>query len=182
MRATIGLLVLGMLAVAGIGCGSDVRVSETEATKKLRSMGWTIYPKKDGEVSVWQRVIAYDQKAGDIEGIKYLASLSNVTVLGLYGDTVRDKHLEYLHAMGPLEFLALTSSRVTDAGLKHLNGLTIRELRLDNCTHITDAGLVQLRYIKQLHQVWLDGTPVTEAGIAELLQAMPDLVIHRDAE
>jgi hypothetical protein len=46
-------------------------------------------------------------------------------------------------------------------------------------TGITDAGLRQLREIRTLDQLYVEGTQVTDAEIAELQHALPKLTIHR---
>jgi hypothetical protein len=38
---------------------------------------------------------------------------------------------------------------------------------------VTDAGLKELACLKDLKSIWLDGTKVTPAGVAELECAVP---------
>jgi hypothetical protein len=46
-------------------------------------------------------------------------------------------------------------------------------------THVTDAGLEHLRPLTGLRNLDLKGTPVTDAGVANLLHALLDLNITR---
>ena len=66
------------------------------------------------------------------------------------------------------------STRITDAGLAHLVGLTnLQTLNLSDCYQITDAGLVHLKGLTNLKTLVLMQTQITDAGVAELKQALP---------
>jgi len=43
---------------------------------------------------------------------------------------------------------------------------------------ITDAGLEELEDLDRLESLYLEGTEVTEAGVARLQQKLPKLHIH----
>ena len=52
-----------------------------------------------------------------------------------------------------------------------------QDFSLDN-TKITDAGLVHLKGLNRLQPLYLYGSQVTDAGIAELPQALPNCKIN----
>ena len=52
-----------------------------------------------------------------------------------------------------------------------------QDFSLDN-TKITDAGLVHLKGLNRLQPLYLYGSQVTDAGIAELQQALPNRKIN----
>ena len=71
------------------------------------------------------------------------------------------------------------SNLATDAGLVHLRALPqLRTLYLFQCTQITDAGLVHLKGLTQLHGLSLDHTKVTEEGVKNCQQALPNCKIE----
>jgi hypothetical protein len=43
---------------------------------------------------------------------------------------------------------------------------------------ITDAGLAELDGLNRLESLYLEGTEVTEAGLSQLQQSLPNLHIH----
>ena len=72
----------------------------------------------------------------------------------------------------------LGRSPVTDAGLVHLKSLTeMQQLWLDTNYQVTDAGLVHLKGMTNLTYLRLNKTQVTDAGVAELQQALPNCAI-----
>ncbi len=98
-------------------------------------------------------------------------------------------HLEGLTALRVLQLPASSGCQVTDAGLVHLEGLTaLSFLDLEKHARLTSAGLAHLRGMTRLNQLWmsgtrvddltpiahlaglmalrLDGTPITDAGLA----------------
>jgi len=44
---------------------------------------------------------------------------------------------------------------------------------------VTDAGLKELAGLKSLQELVLDGTQVTDTGVAELRETLPKCVIRR---
>ena len=70
------------------------------------------------------------------------------------------------------------SWEVTDAGLVHFKEMPkLQRLSLGGCIQITDAGLVHLQDLTELTQLDLSNTKVTDAGIAELQQSLPNCKI-----
>lgn len=91
-----------------------------------------------------------------------------------------DADLEKLAGFISVGYLRLDATKITDVGLAHLKGLTnLRELFLGQ-TQITDAGLVHLKALKGLTVLDLHGADlVTDAGIADLKKALPNLEVKR---
>jgi hypothetical protein len=48
-----------------------------------------------------------------------------------------------------------------------------------NNTLVTDSGLAKLKGLTRLKTLKLDGTPVTDVGVAEMESAMPGLKVER---
>ncbi|MCH8047578.1 MAG: hypothetical protein IID44_28110 [Planctomycetes bacterium] len=74
----------------------------------------------------------------------------------------------------------------TDAGLEHLKDMEKRESwnlsvgTLDlSGTNVTDAGLQHLKGLKNLRELFLDETDVTDEGVKELQRALPTCRIRR---
>jgi hypothetical protein len=103
-----------------------------------------------------------------------------------------------LKRLSSLRYLSLDKAHVSDEGLAHLKGLTqlVYLSLLD--TQVTDAGLVHLKgltrlgtgpayYLDPTAPYWkrggldLEGTQVTDNGIAELKKSLPDVRAWRGA-
>ncbi len=79
--------------------------------------------------------------------------------------------------MTQLTSLSLDSTGITDDGLKHLSGLkNLQYLYLDS-TSVTDAGMKHLTGLTEL-RVLSAPNQITQAGIDELKQAMPNCLIY----
>ena len=86
----------------------------------------------------------------------------------------------YLRAGEPSARLLFSSGRITDAGLINLKGLPeLQELSLFGCQNVTDAGLAHLKDLTNLQTLNLRFTQVTDAGIAELQQVLPNCKITK---
>ncbi len=114
-------------------------------------------------------------------GLKYyLAAIEPRSVLDLRGwFRITDAGLMHLTGLTNLQDLTLSSTKITDAGLVHLKGLTkLETLNLNFCRQITDAGLVHIKGMTKLETLNLMQTQVTDAGVAELQQALPNCKIR----
>ena len=114
-------------------------------------------------------------------GLKELAGLKGLQRLVLDNTKVTDVGLKELAALKGLQTLDLNGCKgVTDAGLKELADLPgLEDLSLTFCEGVTDAGLKELAGLKGLRKLYLFGTKVTDAGVADLQKALPDCKINR---
>ena len=82
---------------------------------------------------------------------------------------------------GEVVEVSLELTKITDAGLVHLKGLTeLQSLSMGGYgSKITDAGLVHLKGLTKLQVLRLAGTKITDAGVAELQQALPNCEIRK---
>ncbi|HEV7222668.1 MAG TPA: transcriptional regulator, partial [Pirellulales bacterium] len=77
-----------------------------------------------------------------------------------------------------LELLRFGESRIDDSALARVGVWPkLRSLILQRAP-ITDAGLPALYGPSRLESLYLEGTEVTETGIARLQQKLPKLHIH----
>jgi hypothetical protein len=111
-------------------------------------------------------------------------TVRTLNCVGVTDMGVTDMELkEQLKGLKELHTLSLINCPgVTDAGLKgikELKGLKeLRALSLVNCAGVTDAGLKELKGLKGLRSLVLVGTKVTDAGVAELKKALPELAVE----
>jgi hypothetical protein len=111
-----------------------------------------------------------------------VAKFKDLRALTLNGTQVTDAGLAHLRGLKQLEALDLGLTRITSAGLKHLRKLeNLRVLNLLN-TDVTDAGLRHLEALPNLAQVNLERTATTPKGLADLQEASPQLLIHRELD
>lgn len=134
------------------------------------------------------------EELGNIAHLRYLESLT------LSGPAIGDPALEHLAPLDRLRHLSLQRTAITDAGLSRIPELfpRLEHLGLPGCMGVTaegarhiaalgglrtlvlsgtpldDGALAQLRVLLLLESVWLDGTAVTDEGIAEFTRALPD--------
>lgn len=132
-------------------------------------------------------------------GLTHLKSLKHLHRLDLTGTAIDDTDLKHLEPLPWLEDLRLGQTRVTSAGVARLKSLTnLKTIGLEQDavsndallplsellylerlilvgTRVDDRGLELLPRFPRLKSVELQGSQVTEAGVAALKQAMPDL-------
>ncbi len=137
-------------------------------------------------------------------GLRHLRHLKNLELLELRYTKVTSARMNHIGALSNLRRLDLSLTKINNEALRHLSNLTnLQELNL-NQTRIGDAGLEQLRYLSELQSLDLAGTDVTDkgldhlrtlkklryvhlfdlgrvtdAGVASLKQARPELHIER---
>jgi RND family efflux transporter MFP subunit len=126
--------------------------------------------------------------------VSRLARLSDLRVLKFNDGTCDEATLKSIRGLKQIEVLELPGTKITDAGLRWLSNLnSLRALDLRD-TPITDKGLQELARDKLLAgasertlskpwmrqeppTLWLDGTRVTEEGIAAFQKEVPQCEI-----
>ena len=119
--------------------------------------------------------------------LRQIARLSKLESL-MFGGAFTDVGLAQLRGcthLKQLQLAAMDGGRLTDRGLESLSGLTnlvhLSLVQMDedgpSRWNVTDAGLLRLRGLKELQQLELGSSAVTEAGIAELKRALPNLKV-----
>jgi hypothetical protein len=112
-------------------------------------------------------------------GLAHLRGMAQLECLRLENTLVTDAGLPHLKEMVQLRALDLAGTDLTDAGLVCLEGLTKLEWLQLNRTKVTDAGLAHLQGLARLKELWL-GPLVSEAGVRQIRQALPDCRIKRE--
>ena len=122
-------------------------------------------------------------------GLKEVTILQKLTYLNLRYLPVTDADLWELAKLKNLTHLVLNDTQVTDEGLKkivNLGKLIYLELKNDPengyVPQITDAGLKELAKLKHLTELYLYGARVTQEGLAQLQQALPNCKIDTETE
>ena len=116
------------------------------------------------------------------QGLAHICSLGHLERLNLPHTRITDAGLLALHNLPKLELLRMGSPELTDEGLAGLRQLTsLRFLHLIDVP-ITDKGLLVIQEFAQLESFYLDGGQVTDDGLWNLVQARPNLHIHRDQQ
>jgi hypothetical protein len=106
-------------------------------------------------------------------------SLPHLIRVTASGASITDAGLIHLKGLSNLSHLYLLDTHVTDAGLIHLKGLSnLRHIYLSG-TRVTGAELVHLKGLSNLRYLDLTHPPVTDTGVAELQQALPNVSISR---
>ena len=109
-----------------------------------------------------------------------LKDFPELTTLILTNTKISDGGLKELKHLPNLTTLEVDGTKITDAGLKEIGYLeNLSSLDL-TATQITDAALLELRVLKNLNTLHLRFIEnVTGSGTDALLNALPDLDIHR---
>ena len=110
-------------------------------------------------------------------------SIPSLTTLNLAKTNVSDKGLRSLLLMPSLKRLDLSKTTVSDATLQDIVGrmTAIEELNLSE-TKVSDQGITHLRNLTHLQKLWLRGLPnITDGAINDLLEhrQLVDLEIQK---
>jgi hypothetical protein len=112
--------------------------------------------------------------------IHQIAALSGIRHLNLPDAQFTNAGLRTLAALPRLELLRFRSTHVNDEGMRTVATFpALRFLHLIDVP-ITDEGLAHLHGMADLESFYLDGGRCTDAGLQDLLQALPQLHFHRD--
>jgi len=109
-------------------------------------------------------------------GLKHLKNLEYIRYLFLLGTNVSDAGVAELQGHSRLEQLCLDETKVGDAGVKYLAPLgRLVMLHLQTQGEITDASVETLVKLKDLKELKIEGTKITEDGKAKLVKALPEI-------
>lgn len=114
---------------------------------------------------------------------KYLPKFTNIASLELSELAIGDASLDTIARLPKLIDLNLLRTRVTSAGINKLAGLPLKKLNLDDIPTIGDEAIPSLLAIPTLEFLHLGKTKVTDEGIAKLaeLKNLKDLLINDTA-
>jgi serine/threonine protein kinase/Leucine-rich repeat (LRR) protein len=110
-------------------------------------------------------------------GFMHIKDLSQLEFFCAEYVPLTDRTISRLSRLTKLRVLDAGGWSVTDAGLAHLEQLVnLETLNLGETGNaVTDAGLKHLRNLRRLKYLNLNGTRVTGAGLASLLEELPQL-------
>lgn len=95
---------------------------------------------------------------------------------GLWSISLTEAGLDAISTLKELQHLRLDGTGISSRGLEKLKTLVkLERLDLQACNRITDDALPVLDSLRSLRLVDVTGTRMTDAGIAALRQARPDL-------
>lgn len=114
---------------------------------------------------------------------EYLPNFVNLVSLELSELAIGDESLDTIVKLPKLSELNLLRTRVTNVGLKKLAGLSLKKLNLDDIATIGDEAIPAILAIPTLEFLHLGKTKVTDQGVAELsgLKNLKDLLINDTA-
>lgn len=112
-------------------------------------------------------------------GVKYLGNLSHLQSLSTGGQEFNDACLEPLASMRDLTVLGLWDTSVGDAGIARLPSVAPRLTLLSvSYGRLTDDAVPHLQKLSKLRGLNLYETGITAAGVAKLRAALPDCEIN----
>jgi internalin A len=110
-------------------------------------------------------------------GLQHLEKLAALRVLYLDETDITDAGLAHLQSLN-LVALSLTETQISDAGLEQLKGQTKLSMLYLRDAAISDQGLEHLKFLRNLVQLDLRKTGVTNAGVRSLQDALPNCKIE----
>lgn len=108
----------------------------------------------------------------------------SVRTLELSGTSISDEALLHVSDWKELSSVDLSRTAVGAKGTRVLSRLkALRTLRLSGCKHVNDAAVEELVVSSTLEEVWLDGTGITNSGLARLMDAaqLRRVIVHSTA-
>lgn len=92
----------------------------------------------------------------------------NASHIGVWGTSITDNSLVHLAKFPNMAELYLMKNDVSSKGIAHLTGARALGLYLTDCKRIDDEACVVFNSMPILHWLHLDGTSITDAGLAKL--------------
>lgn len=119
------------------------------------------------------RRLEVDGTKVDDLGLEHLQNCRRLEILNLAETQITDGGLRHFRNLANLVELDLGGTRITDAGLIQLEGTQIQRLYLYD-TQVTDAGLLHIKAMPRLQTLVLRNTRVTDFGV-EYLSGLREL-------
>jgi hypothetical protein len=143
------------------------------------------------EATGWNRLpaansVEFIESTIDSAGLKRIAEWRNLRQAFFNGcPQVTDAGLAELTGLPQLESLALFEEgggmKIGDAGLAHIENMkSLKTLAFKNMRNTTDAGFAHLLALKNLEVLSIQGCGLTESGLRELHEALPNCRIETD--
>ena len=104
-----------------------------------------------------------------------IASLREITELGLGDTVITDEGLRMIATMTSLEWLALSSPRISDAGLEHIATLPRLKSLFISAPQVTDRAAAILARAKTLTYLKLESPKFTTVGGATFRRLAPSV-------
>lgn len=112
------------------------------------------------------------------EGLRAIAGLTSLRKLELAGTNLHDDDLKTLKSLPSLSELNFGMSKLSDRGIEFLLPFTsLRALNLTDSPLVTDGAVASLRQMKQLKLLGILQSGITQAGVTELEDALPECMI-----
>jgi Leucine-rich repeat (LRR) protein len=119
--------------------------------------------------------LKFDGTAITDSALSYLRECTKLIELELRGADITDKGLASLAELKDLELIDLSGTRVTDAGLKHFKALDeLRKLIIEDSA-VTGTGFTDIRKLKRLSRVILNRSKITDQGLESIAEIEEDL-------
>jgi hypothetical protein len=170
LRAILILVALSAVVCTFVGLRIQRQRAIEAAKRRITEMGATPTWNRQGE---WTS-IDFHQTDVDDTSLALVQPLQHVQAVWLYDTKVTGKGLAHLRTLPKLSTLSVPAS-VTDSDLAILSKFSaLQNLGLTG-EGITAAAIPHLLRIADLRSIQLKRTAVTDEGLNELLQGMPDI-------
>ncbi|MDY0168910.1 MAG: hypothetical protein RBS80_20360 [Thermoguttaceae bacterium] len=124
------------------------------------------------------RVLWIDGRQATGPCLASLATAGSLDELNLVGADVTDRTMGLVPALPSLRRIGLVRTSVTDGGLVHLRAAgNLEAICLSNSERLTDTAVDHLQGFGRLRSLWLVGTRITGAGMAQLRTWYPQATI-----
>lgn len=144
----------------------ELEKRQSLAVHSIRQLGGAALRGKDKD-GVW--TVDLSQGNFTAENLPLLDDLTPLAAINLSGRQVGNQALERFTRFPTLERINLLETWVGDNGLAHLKSLgRLRALAVG--PHVTDAGAVHLAAMKELRELALPGTALSDKGLEQLKQ------------
>lgn len=176
---------LDLSDTAFVGDGAMKHIARCSNLEALSLAGMRVTGRRLGLLSVLGklRTVRMDHSAVDSKGIRALASLSQIEIVGLQGHELKDKDLDYIvDNMPQLKEVDLWGQDgISEGGLSRLQQLTRVEVMNLAQTNADDSVVEAISRMKSLRSVDLTGRDVSQEGVKRLREKVPNITVRWDA-